>query len=1097
MRKLLQILLLAGFIGITAQTQNLNAPDGETSSSLPNIIPPSPTAYSLGNYGNVPVGLFIGAPNISVPLFTYKTNNITLPLSLFYGSNGIKVDEVSSNVGLGWNLNFGGVITRMVRDLPDDRSQMLNIPSNAFQPNNNPAYWNFIYTMGNLSPGIDSQRDLYSFNFNGYSGKFFYDRNNQVHLVDQQPIQIEKGNGFTITLPTGEKYYFTAEEGTTYHTPGVHPTASSSGTTAWYLTKIVHPKGDEIYFTYEDTSMFYTTSKSQNFTLSLPYETCEANTYVGSGTQLGDEIETTTKFDGKRIKTISSNNSINGSIQFIYSTDSNNIDTDGNYKIQNIIQTDINANAVENISFNYLNTPNKRNFLTNIAFKDPNKSYNFEYENPNSFPERLSYSRDYWGYYNGKANNTLVPKIYDYNLENYNYGANQEPDPNFAKIGLLKKITYPTKGYTELEYEGNTYWGEKTDYPPITTQPMSVLNTGIQPVTYTLNFTSQANQRVEITGHSFTTETGTGDPTRFPRTDVEGASFYVWSDYQGYIQEGPNYSFVANGEFPTIYFDAVAGQDYTLIFTANRATRFVGEIKYYATAPHTYNDNLDTGGIRIKSTKDYKIPSAIPKYTRYYYGPKDDINHSSGDKGKKPYFTSQYKSSEVCFPDGFLCKTSTRYYIIESSSSLLSLFDTDKGTSCLYKYVTISNGGDQFEKGGEAKEFTINRDAISAFLWGENNIQNTPYTNYGWNNGSEIISQTLSKNSNGSLDVVQKKENNYVTNNAYTFELKNFAHRRNDLEECATGPTAYYCTQYDITNPDHVCYGKSVGTKIDIPYIKNLDVTEYRNISYWHYLKSQKTTDYMNGLPLLTTTEYFYNNPSHYQLTKQKTTFPDQSYQTTDYSYAHEKGKTLMIQKNMVGIPLETVTKKGSKIISKTYTDYPDTLPDTQTGNLLLPKSVSSLDLVTGNLSTEVTYNLYDSKGNPQQYTSKTGVSTAIIWGYNQTQPIAKIEGATYAQVSSLASAIINASNDDANDAVSGNPKEGDMLIALDAFRNNSTLAGFQITTYTYDPLIGVRSITPPSGVREVYIYDTANRLKEVKDVNGNILKSYEYHYKP
>ncbi|MDQ0477483.1 hypothetical protein [Chryseobacterium sp. MDT2-18] len=58
-------------------------------------------------------------------------------------------------------------------------------------------------------------------------------------------------------------------------------------------------------------------------------------------------------------------------------------------------------------------------------------------------------------------------------------------------------------------------------------------------------------------------------------------------------------------------------------------------------------------------------------------------------------------------------------------------------------------------------------------------------------------------------------------------------------------------------------------------------------------------------------------------------------------------------------------------------------------------------------------------------------------------------------------------------------------------------LSGFQITTYTYDPLIGVRSITPPSGLREYYFYDAANRLKEVRDSNGNVLKEYQYHYKP
>ncbi|MGX9987601.1 hypothetical protein, partial [Soonwooa purpurea] len=63
----------------------------------------------------------------------------------------------------------------------------------------------------------------------------------------------------------------------------------------------------------------------------------------------------------------------------------------------------------------------------------------------------------------------------------------------------------------------------------------------------------------------------------------------------------------------------------------------------------------------------------------------------------------------------------------------------------------------------------------------------------------------------------------------------------------------------------------------------------------------------------------------------------------------------------------------------------------------------------------------------------------------------------------------------------------------------------YQITTYSYDPLVGVRSVTPPSGLREIYIYDTAQRLKEVKRLEKDgttgsmiyrTLKENEYHYK-
>ncbi|MBB6372775.1 hypothetical protein HNP36_003908, partial [Chryseobacterium shigense] len=138
-----------------------------------------------------------------------------------------------------------------------------------------------------------------------------------------------------------------------------------------------------------------------------------------------------------------------------------------------------------------------------------------------------------------------------------------------------------------------------------------------------------------------------------------------------------------------------------------------------------------------------------------------------------------------------------------------------------------------------------------------------------------------------------------------------------------------------------------------------------------------------------------------------------------------------------------------------------------------------------------------DEKGNIQQYTSRSGVSTTIIWGYNKTQPIARIEGAKLSDITpSLIDNIVSASDNDAQ--LSTDASEQSLVSALDLFRNNSSLTAYPITTYTYDSLIGVTSITPPSGIREVYIYDTANRLKEVREnsVTGKMLKEYKYNYK-
>jgi hypothetical protein len=209
-----------------------------------------------------------------------------------------------------------------------------------------------------------------------------------------------------------------------------------------------------------------------------------------------------------------------------------------------------------------------------------------------------------------------------------------------------------------------------------------------------------------------------------------------------------------------------------------------------------------------------------------------------------------------------------------------------------------------------------------------------------------------------------------------------------------------------------------------------------------------------------------------------------------------------MIDKNMVGIPLETTTNQtigsSTKTLSRTETIYPKTVAEitNNSASLVLPTSVLSYDLQNSTVSsTEVTYDKYDSKGKLQQYTTKEGIPTTIIWGYNKTQPIAKIAGAKLSDIAqSLIDNIVNASDNDGQ--LNTDASEQSLISALDVFRNNSALSGYQITTYSYDPLIGVRSITPPSGIRELYKYDTANRLEKVIDINGKVLKEFKYNYK-
>src|SRR4030095_11661954 len=115
MERKLSFLFLILFFGLRASSQapqNLN--------NLRNIVPPSPNASALGRYGEWPISLYTGLPNIDIPIYELKTNAASVPISLSYHASGNKVGDVASWVGLGWNLNAGGMISRVVRGWPDE-----------------------------------------------------------------------------------------------------------------------------------------------------------------------------------------------------------------------------------------------------------------------------------------------------------------------------------------------------------------------------------------------------------------------------------------------------------------------------------------------------------------------------------------------------------------------------------------------------------------------------------------------------------------------------------------------------------------------------------------------------------------------------------------------------------------------------------------------------------------------------------------------------------------------------------------------------------------------------------------------------------------
>lgn len=155
-------------------------------------------AFFLLSRVSAQVNLQTGGATFSLPMFSWQDDKSRLSsiVALSYNSgNGLKVNEISSNAGQGWNLLAGGEIVRLQAGEPDDQVarngndyDVTKYPSGilyASIPAANgcpsaltkyPIYgWkNQVYAQHNAI-AEDKQLDYFSFQFNGKAGMFVLD----------------------------------------------------------------------------------------------------------------------------------------------------------------------------------------------------------------------------------------------------------------------------------------------------------------------------------------------------------------------------------------------------------------------------------------------------------------------------------------------------------------------------------------------------------------------------------------------------------------------------------------------------------------------------------------------------------------------------------------------------------------------------------------------------------------------------------------------------------------------------------------------------------------------------------------------------------
>src|SRR6185503_8841866 len=463
---------------VSQLTKPLMAQNQVVGPQLVNVIHPSPTVMAMQKYGDIPVSPYTGVPNISIPLYTIKSHDITVPISLSYHASGIKVAEEASNVGLGWVLNAGGTISRNILGTDDFlngtyfNSITPHQPVMDFTNGKGPAFSLLSYIFyppgphcqvqtfdetgpqtlpppldltDNLTvfPFTDFQPDQYYFNISNLSGKFILKRDFTAVLQNQEKLKIECVN------TDGSVWKITGLDGTVYNFNNVYEQNYNNDNpgdkhkSAWYLTNITSPTGNHVDFhytvlpygltmssTYSESTEAFEISPDPHDTQTDRFPDMHKEVY---GNIYSNVILSDIEYD-------------NGKVVFNYSD--NRDDLPGDKRLESISiykkdnQGNLSSMPIKSDSFTYdyftaidvnsndrynssTGNPLKRLKLTGIVENGyyngqlvPGSPYAFTYyeTNTNSLPPKDSFARDHWGYFNGKTlNTTFIPTFYNNN----------------------------------------------------------------------------------------------------------------------------------------------------------------------------------------------------------------------------------------------------------------------------------------------------------------------------------------------------------------------------------------------------------------------------------------------------------------------------------------------------------------------------------------------------------------------------------------------------------------------------------------------------------------------------------------------------------
>jgi hypothetical protein len=1009
----------------------------------PTIEIKSPTATSFETFSKFPISLFTGAPDIRVPFHQISYEGINVPIELVYNASGNRVNTRPTWVGLGWNLNAGGVITRTIKGNSADEWVTDNDPTNLgyeygfmyhFEtldyPNWQEKINDYSYYPGDPNPQVrkDYEPDEFVFNFSGYSGRFYLNHKGEwqvisehkikveVTLVDQTQLRPQVGanipsnasrkckrwiHTIKLTTPDGYVYDFGGTNATEYDMNAKYIEAMPPIANAWYLTKITTPANKSVSFVYEPDKFidaFYNNRYAMDvssgdppnvidswFDYIFPQDlgiSCAASS-SGGGDFSGDLIFPVYL---KRI------DYAHGKIEFSRSTTS---------------QLEYNSDK----SSQYLLNP---------------------------IYETLAV----WYRYSRKYDASSVSGLFEH------YGL-QIP----SNFGRFKLNTIEIYNY-------------KKDVPVSK---------------YSFNYTENSSTRLKL--NSIVREIDGGEKKLLYSFFYNSLSLPSFSslkvDHWGFY----NNTSIDFLNYNSINFDFNSAKSpnatYMMAEILEKVVHPTGGYSKFIFEPHSYsqhmksdrsgleNDALETmaGGARIKRIETYDFatsisPSLVQEYyykKNFYLGANLSSLPSSGILDVFPEYRTEFNG---------VAKDGAPFTITQVSvNSLITMGQSISGSHIGYQNVIeVYKDANNSVIGYDVHEFTH----YPTDRWGNSHMDelSVKLTNHGRALYSPIVSRHHER---GKILSIASYDNN---NNKVKEKLFKY-------EKSLDGDVRFIKVE-----PFDICSNQTAGRQTKF-------ASAYYMPGYDYRLKEIIDTQFDVGIPKLGTTQTFYYNSNKLLSDKVTTKSNGQTiYESFLFNTAFFKFNALS-NANILNLPAQIETKVDGKITSGIVIDYG--VSGTSFGKITGDYKFESLNLINSsynpsvfpppNYSLKNTYE-YNNSGKLLSHIPNDGIVRTYLWGYQNQYPVAELKGVYFGQFSSLfnQSVLDNPLNDQSLRA------ELDKIKVYLSNQNN----GF-ISYFTYASPYGISSITDTNGITTYYFFDSLGRLTTTKDFAGNVLQKVDY----